>query len=216
MSAEALLREEICRFAKSLFDRGLTNGSSGNISARLEDGFLVTPTGSSFGSLDPARLAKLDTAQRFVSGDKPTKELSLHSAFYDTRGTQSGAVVHLHSTHSVAVSMLPEIDPESVFPPLTPYSVMRLGQVKLLPYFRPGDAAMGEAVQRLAGRRSAVLLANHGPVVAAKDLEAAVYAAEELEEVAKLMLLTRQLNPKPLTRSDVADLERHFGVTWQD
>lgn len=214
MSVEARLRDETCQLARSLFDRGLTNGSSGNISVRLEEGFLVTPTGSSFGALDPARLTLLDAEGRHVSGDPPTKELPLHSAFYDTRGPATGAVVHLHSTHSVAVSMLPGIDPDCVFRPLTAYSVMRLGQVKLLPYFRPGDPAMGGAVRDLAGRRSAVLLANHGPVVAAKDLAAAVHAAEELEEVAKLTLLTRGLNPRPLSSVDVADLCRHFSIDW--
>ncbi|ETX27825.1 aldolase [Roseivivax isoporae] len=214
MSEEMDIREDICRLARSLFERGLTNGSSGNISARIDDGYLVTPTGSSFGALDPARLTRLDAEGRHVSGDAPTKELPLHAAFYDTRGPATGAVVHLHSTHSVAVSMLPGIDPDCVFHPLTAYSVMRLGQVKLLPYFRPGDPAMGGAVRDLAGRRSAVLLANHGPVVAARDLEAAVHAAEELEEVAKLTLLTQGLNPTPLSSADVADLCRHFSIDW--
>ena len=214
MTEENRQREAICRLARSLFDRGLTNGSSGNISVRLEDGFLVTPTGSSFGALDPARLTRLDAGLDYVSGDRPTKELPLHTAFYQSRATSTGAVVHLHSTHSVAVSMLPEIDPDCVFQPLTAYSVMRLGRVKLLPYFRPGDPAMGQAVAGLAGKRSAVLLANHGPVVAAKDLEAAVYAAEELEEVAKLTLLTHGLNPRPVSAEDVADLRRHFDIDW--
>jgi len=215
MSDESKAREEICRLARSLFDRGLTNGSSGNISARIEGGFLVTPTGASFGSLDPAQLTKLGSDFAYVDGDKPTKELPLHSAFYDTRGAKTGAVVHLHSTHSVAVSMLPEIDADCVFEPLTAYSVMRLGKVKLLPYFRPGDPAMGEAVRGLVGKRSSVLLANHGPVVAAKDLQAAVYAAEELEEVARLTLLTRNLGALPLSEGAVVDLRRHFEIEWE-
>lgn len=217
MSEEARLREQICSIAASMFARGLTAGSSGNISARLDDGrLLVTPTGSSFGALDPARLSLFDAGGRFVDGDKPTKEMPLHSAFYETRGARTGAVVHLHSTHSVAVSLLPDIDPDSVFKPLTAYSIMRLGKVKLLPYIRPGDPAMGDAVRGLAGKRSAVLLAHHGPVVAGKDLEAAAYAMEELEETAKLTLLTLGLRPKILAADQIHELVEHFEVEWDD
>ncbi len=216
MSEEARLRETICAMARSIFDRGLTGGASGNISARLSDGrLLVTPTGSSLGTLDPGRLSLLDMQGRLISGDAPTKEMPLHSAFYETRGAKSGAIVHLHSTHSVALSMLPETDPDNVLPPLTPYSVMRLGKVKLLPYFRPGDAAIGEAIRGLAGKRSAVLLANHGPVVAAKDLEAALYAMEELEETARLALLTRGMSPNMLTPAQVRDIVDHFNIEWE-
>lgn len=215
MSEEGRLREAIARIAASMFARGLTAGSSGNISARLGDGrLLVSPTGSSLGELDPSRLSLFDAAGRFVSGDRPTKEMPLHAAFYETRGARTGAVVHLHSTHSVAVSLLPDIDPDSVFEPLTAYSVMRLGKVGLLPYFRPGDPAMGEAVRRLAGKRSAVLLAHHGPVVAGKDLEAAAYAVEELEETAKLTLLTRGMRPRVLSGAQVRELVEHFDVEW--
>lgn len=204
MSEEAKLREDICMLAKSMFDRGLTCGASGNISARLSDGtLLMTPTGSSMGFLDPARISHLDTDLTLISGDRPTKEIPLHTAFYDTRSS-AGAVVHLHSTHSVAVSMLPDTDPDNALPPLTPYSIMRLGKVKLLPFFLPGDAAMGGAVRGLAGQRSAVLLANHGPVVAGRDLWAAVFAMEELEETAKLTLLTRGCHPNGLTPDQVA------------
>jgi len=215
MSEETLVREEICRLARSMFDRGLTGGASGNISARLTDGgLLATPTGSSFGTLDPARLSRLDAAGRLVGGDAPTKEMPLHSAFYDTRRS-AGAVVHLHSTHAVALSMLPDVDPDNVLPPLTPYAVMRLGKVKLLPVYLPGDPAMGEAVRGLAGRRSAVLLANHGPVVAGATLEAAAYAMEELEETAKLTVLTRGLSPRQLTAEQVAAVVEKFGVEWE-
>ena len=217
MSAEARLREQICTIAASMFARGLTAGSSGNISARIDDGrLLVTPTGSSFGALDPGRLSLFDDEGRLVSGDMPTKEMPLHAAFYETRGARTGAVVHLHSSHSVAVSLLPDIDPDSVFRPLTAYSVMRLGKVKLLPYFRPGDPAMGDAVRGLAGKRSAVLLAHHGPVVAGKDLEAAAYAMEELEETAKLTLLTQGLRPKLLSETEVRGLVEHFDIEWDD
>lgn len=217
MSDEAGLREQICSVAASMFARGLTAGSSGNISARLGDGrLLVTPTGSSFGALDPARLSLFDAQGRFVDGDKPTKEMPLHSAFYETRGARAGAVVHLHSTHSVAVSLLPDIDPDSVFKPLTAYSIMRLGKVKLLPYIRPGDPSMADAVRGLAGKRSAVLLAHHGPVVAGKDLEAAAYAMEELEETAKLTLLTHGLRPKILAAPQIRELVERFDVEWDD
>lgn len=215
MSEEARLRELVCELSRSIFDRGLTGGASGNVSVRLPDGgLLVSPTGTSLGRLDPARLSRFDESGRHIGGDAPTKEMPLHAAFYETRGAKAGAVVHLHSTHSVALSMLPDTDPDNVLPPLTPYSIMRLGKVKLLPFFRPGDAAMGEAIRGLAGRRSAVLLANHGPVVAAKDLEAAVYAMEELEETARLALLTRGLNPKMLTEAQVRGIVDHFDVEW--
>ncbi|MEM8791555.1 MAG: aldolase [Pseudomonadota bacterium] len=211
---EATLRETICRFAASLFERGLTGGSSGNISARTGDGgLLVTPTGSSFATLDPASLSRFDADGRQTGGDKPTKEMPLHTAFYETR-RNTGAVVHLHPTYSVALSMLPDIDPDNVLPPLTAYSIMRLGKVKLLPHFRPGDPAMGDAIRDLAGKRAAVLLANHGPVVAAKDLETAVYAMEELEETAKLALVTRGMQPIGLTEAQIRDVVTTFEVDW--
>lgn len=214
MSPEAQLRETICLLAKSMFDRGLTGGSTGNISARTPDGgLLVSPTGTSFGRLDPARLSLLDPAGRLVSGDPPTKEMPLHAAFYDTRST-AGAVVHLHSCHSVALSMLPDADPEDFLPPLTPYAIMKLGKVRLLPFFRPGDPAMGQAVRGLAGKRSAVMLANHGPVVAGRDVEAACNAIEELEDTARLALLTRGLNPRILTPAQIRDVVTTFDVEW--
>lgn len=216
MSEQARLREDICRLAKSMFDRGLTGGASGNISAKLDDGSLiVTPTGSSLGTLDPAQLSHFNSAGQQIGGAAPTRELPLHNAFYETR-SQTGAVVHLHSTHSVALSMLADTDPDNVLPPLTAYGIMRLGKVKLLPVFMPGDPAMADAVHGLAGQRSAVLLANHGPVVAGKDLEAAVYAIEELEETAKLALLTHGLSPKLLSKNNVSKLVRAFNIEWDD
>lgn len=212
--SDSKLREDICWQAASIFNRGLTGGASGNISARTEDGgLLVSPTGSSFGRLDPARLSRFDSDGVHISGDKPTKEMPLHAAFYETRKS-AGAVVHLHSTHSVALSMLPDTDPDCMLPPLTAYSIMRLGKVQLLPYYRPGDPAMGDAVRGLAGKRSAVVLANHGPVVAAKDLEAAVYAMEELEETAKLTLLLRGSQAIGLTDAQIADVVTKFEVDW--
>lgn len=214
MSEETRLREQICLLAKSLFDRGLTHGSTGNISARAPDGgLLVSPTGTSFGRLDPARLSRFDAAQRHVDGDKPTKEMPLHLAFYETRGT-TGAVVHLHSCHSVALSMMPDADPDNFLPPLTPYGIMKLGRVKLLPFFLPGDPAMGEAVRGIAGKRSAVMLANHGPVVAGADVEAACNAIEELEDTARLAMLTRGLSPRLLTDEQVQTVVTKFDVDW--
>ncbi|WP_300015339.1 aldolase [uncultured Roseobacter sp.] len=208
------LREQMCLLAKSLFDRGLTGGSTGNISARTEDGgLLVSPTGTSFGRLDPARLSHFDPQGNLVSGDAPTKEMPLHAAFYDTRST-AGAVVHLHSCHSVAWSMMPEVDPDNFLPPLTPYAIMKLGKVKLLPFFRPGDPAMGAAVRGLAGKRTAVMLANHGPVVAGKDVEAACNAIEELEDTARLAMLMRGYDANMLSPAQVTDLVTHFDVEW--
>jgi ribulose-5-phosphate 4-epimerase/fuculose-1-phosphate aldolase len=207
------LREAICRYGRSLFERGLTPGSSGNISVRLDDGgLLVTPTNASHGFLDPARLARLDAQGRLLSGDAPTKEMALHGALYDSRKT-AGAVVHLHSTHAVAVSILPDIDPRAALPPLTPYYLMRCGPTALVPYFRPGDPAVADAIRGLAGRYASVLLANHGPVVAGDTLESAVFATEELEETAKLHLLLRNLNPRHLTPDQIADLVTTFKLT---
>src|SRR5271168_2233926 len=209
---ETALRESICRYGRSLFERGLTPGSSGNISVRLDDGGrLVTPTNASLGFLDPARLSRLDAAGRLVSGDATTKEVPLHSALYETRAPER-AVVHLHSTHSVALSMLPEIDPRAALPPMTAYYLMKCGATALVPYYRPGDPAVADAIKGLAGKYSSVLLANHGPVVSGDTLEAAVFAVEELEETAKLYLLLRGLNPRYLTPTQVADLVKVFGV----
>lgn len=211
--SETKLREQICRFGRSLFERGLTPGSSGNISLRLDDGgWLVTPTNASLGFLDPATISRLDADGALVSGHAPTKEIPLHAALYDSR-TQARAIVHLHSTHAVAVSMLPEIDPKAVLPPLTPYYLMRAGATALVPYYRPGDPAVADAIRGLAGRYASVLLANHGPVVAGTTLENAVFATEELEETAKLYLLLRNLNPRHLSPGQVQDLVSHFGLT---
>ena len=213
---DTVLREQICLLAKSMFDRGLTGGSTGNISARTNDGgLLVSPTGTCFGRLDPARLSHFDPTGTLIGGDDPTKEMPLHLAFYDTRST-AGAVVHLHSCHSVALSMLPETDPDNFLPPLTPYGIMKLGRVKLLPFFMPGDPAMGDAVRGLAGKRSAVMLANHGPVVAGKDIEAACNAVEELEDTARLAMMLRGMNARALTDDQVQGLVSKFDIEWDD
>jgi ribulose-5-phosphate 4-epimerase/fuculose-1-phosphate aldolase len=202
---EANAREAICRLGASLFERGLTAGSSGNLSVAIAEGWLMTPTNASLGRLDPARLAKLDASGRLVSGDPPTKESFLHRVMYEMRAG-TGAVVHLHSTYSVAVSCLAEIDATDVLPPITAYYVMRVGRLPLVPYFKPGDLGLAEAVRGLAGRHHAVLLANHGPVVAGTDLDAAVNAIEELEETAKLYLVLRGAKTRYLTAAQIAEL----------
>lgn len=214
MSEDAKLREHICLLAKSIFDRGLTGGSTGNISSRTHDGgLLVSPTGTSFGRLDPARLSRFNATGELIDGDPPTKEMPLHMAFYETRST-ANAVVHLHSCHSVAWSLMPDANEDNFLPPLTPYAIMKLGKVKLLPYFRPGDPEMGNAVRGLAGKRSAVMLANHGPVVAGKDVEAACNAIEELEDTARLAMLMRGYDATRLTGDQISDLITHFDVEW--
>lgn len=206
---ETRAREQITLLGKSLFDRGLTMGSSGNISVRLEDGWLMTPTNASLGRLDPASISKLDLQGNHVSGDRPTKETFLHIAMYEERH-DAEAVVHLHSTHSVAVSCLENIDPDDVLPAITAYYVMRIGKLPMVPYYPPGDTALADAVRKLAGQHHAVLLANHGPVVAGTSLEAAVYATEELEETAKLFLLLHQQKTRFLTDEQIADLKTRF------
>jgi ribulose-5-phosphate 4-epimerase/fuculose-1-phosphate aldolase len=208
---ETQLREEICRFGASLHQRGLTAGSSGNISVRTDDGWLLTPTNSSLGTLDPARLSKLDWSGKLLSGDPPSKEAFLHRAVYDERAG-AGAIVHLHSTHSAAVSCMSGLDSDNCIPPLTPYFVMKIGRLPLVPYHRPGDPQLGDAIRGLAGRHSAVLLANHGPVVSGKTLEAAVYATEELEETAKLFLLLQGHNPRVLSQEQIDELNRVFNT----
>ncbi len=209
---DAAIRDQICRVGASLFDRGLTAGSSGNISVRLPDGgWLMTPTNASLGALDPARLAHFDAAGRLIGGDAPTKEAFLHFSMYDER-TEAGAVVHLHSSHATAVSILRDIDPADVLPALTAYYVMRVGRLPLVPYFAPGDPDLAHAVRALASRHHAVLLANHGPVVSGTTLANAQYASEELEETAKLFLLLHAHALRPLTPAQVADLRTRFNL----
>ena len=188
LSEETRERDKIARLARSLYERGLTAGSSGNISVRLDEGWLLTPTNSCLGDLDPARIAKLDWDGKLLAGDPPSKEAFLHRGMYDVR-PQAGAIVHLHSTHSAAVSCLCGLDPANCLPPLTPYFIMKIGRLPLVPYFRPGDKALADVIRGLASKHSAVLLSNHGPVVSGVDLEGAVYASEELEETAKIFLL---------------------------
>jgi ribulose-5-phosphate 4-epimerase/fuculose-1-phosphate aldolase len=206
---EARLREEICELGRSLFTRGLTHGSTGNISARCADGWLLTPTGSSLGRLDPGRLSKLDWSGKLLSGEAPSKESFLHLAMYQER-ERNGAVVHLHATHSVAVSVLEGLDPNDLLPPLTAYYVMRIGALPLVPYYAPGDLGLAEAVRGYARRHHALLLANHGPVVGGASLAAAADAVEELEATAKLYLLLQGRRVRPLTPDQVADIKRRY------
>jgi len=208
---EHQLREEIALLGRSLYERGLTHGSTGNISARCADGWLLTPTGSSLGRLDPARISKLDWNGRLLSGDPPSKENFLHLAMYEQR-PQNGAVVHLHATHSVAVSVLADTNPGDALPPLTAYYVMRIGTLPMVPYYAPGDPALAGAVRGLASRHHAILLANHGPVVGGSTLAAAADAIEELEATARLHLLLRGEKTRVLDAHQVADLRSRYPV----
>jgi ribulose-5-phosphate 4-epimerase/fuculose-1-phosphate aldolase len=203
-------RQLLVELAASLFARGFSVGSAGNISVKLSaeagDGYLITPTNSSLGRLDAARLSRLDAAFRHVDGDKPSKEVFMHRAFYRARA-EAGAVVHLHSTQATAVACLPDVDHDNPIPPLTPYFVMRVGRrMPIVEYYRPGDPAMEPAIHAAAQNARAVLLANHGPVVSGKTLTDAVYAAEELEEAAKLYLMLRHAAPRLLTKPQVEEL----------
>jgi ribulose-5-phosphate 4-epimerase/fuculose-1-phosphate aldolase len=209
--SETTLRDAIVRYGRSMFERGLTFGSSGNISARLDDGWLMTPTSVALDHLDPARLSKLDADGRHVSGDQPTKEALLHIAMYRERETAK-AVVHLHATQSVAVSCLADVNADDVLPPITAYYVMRVGRLPLIPYYPPGDRDLANAVAKLAGKHQAVLLANHGPVVAGSSLDAAVGAIEELEETAKLFLMLRNDKTRWLTAEQVADIRKRYPI----
>ena len=207
---EGQMRDQIAELGKSLYDRGLAHGSAGNISAKLADGtWLLTPTNSCLGRLDPAKISKLDGNGKLLAGDPPSKESFLHLAMYEER-SNSAAVVHLHSLHAVAVSCLDGIDPGDVFPPITAYAIMQVGKLALVPYYPPGDQSLADAVRKLAGRHHAVLLANHGPVVAGSSLNAAVNAIEELEQTAHLMLLLRAQPTRLLTPAQVAELNQRF------
>lgn len=204
------IREKMIVHGKSLFDRRYTCGGSGNMSARLADGVLVTPTNSCLGRLEKDRISKLDGDGKLISGDPPSKEWVLHLAIYRAR-PDAGAVVHLHSPHAVAVSCLNGLNSDNVLPPLTPYFVMRIGRLPLVPYYPPGDPGLAEAAGRVAGRCRGVLLAHHGTVVSGKDLDDAVYNAEELEETARLFLVLRNENYAVLNHDAVEELRKRFG-----
>lgn len=207
--AEAAARESIVMHGQSLHTRGFVPGSSGNISIRIADGILVSPTNSCLGRLDPANIAKLDLDGKHVSGDPPSKEAFLHALMYGRR-SNAGAVVHLHSTHAVAISCRKDLDEAQPIRPMTPYFVMKIGNLKLLPYFPPGDEGLAHAVEAVADKHHAILLANHGPVVAGSSADAAVYAIEELEEAARLQLMTEGMQISHLSSEQICDLEKRF------
>ena len=214
MSAEAELRVELCDLGASMYSRGLTAGSSGNLSARLaDDTWLATPTGVSVGRLDPAALSRLDAAGRLLGGHEPTKEVPPHAAMYAAR-PQERAVVHLHSHWSVAVSLLPGLDPDDALPPLTAYQVMKVGRLALLPYYPPGGTAAADAIRALGRAPRAVLLARHGPVVAGSSPAAAADAVEELEAAARLFHTVREAGVHPLTQAETDELSNRFGAIW--
>ena len=209
--SEAALREQLCMLGASLFQRGFSVGSAGNISVRLPDGYLMTSTNSCLGRLDPARISKLGLDWGLVSGDKPSKEVFMHRAVLTARA-EAGAVVHLHSTHATAIACLAAPGDTAPIPPLTPYFVMRVGRsLPVIPYYRPGDGAMEPAIHTAALGAKAMLLANHGPVVSGATVLDAVYAAEELEEAARLALLLRGAGARELTAGQVTDLLETFG-----
>jgi 3-dehydro-4-phosphotetronate decarboxylase len=210
MSEEADQREKLVRMGLLLYTRQLAHGSAGNLSVKLGDGnILVTPTNSSLGSLDAERISKVSPDGELISGDKPSKEYFFHLAVFEERPAAQ-AVVHLHSTYSVAVSCLCHQETDDVIPPLTAYYVMRVGSLPLVPYFRPGDRALADAVKARAREHRSMLLANHGPIVSGASLEEAVYAYEELEETAKLHFILGDRPTSPLSPEQVADLNRAF------
>ncbi|NKC29976.1 3-oxo-tetronate 4-phosphate decarboxylase [Falsiroseomonas selenitidurans] len=210
--SEAAARAQLVELGRSLFDRGYSVGTAGNISVRLADGYLMTPTNSCLGRLDAARISRLGPDWAHQSGDKPSKEVFLHRAVLQAR-PEAGAVVHLHSTHATAIACLAPEGGDAEIPPLTPYFVMRIGRrLPCVPYYRPGDAAMEPAVHAAALAAKALLLANHGPVVSGATLADAVHAAEELEEAARLALLLRGVpGLRALNAAQVDDLLRQFG-----
>jgi ribulose-5-phosphate 4-epimerase/fuculose-1-phosphate aldolase len=208
---EAAIREELAALGASLFQRGYSVGTAGNISVRLPDGYLMTPTNSCLGRLEPARISRLDAAWNHIGGDRPSKEVFMHRAVLTAR-PDAGAVVHLHSTYATAIGCLAEPGETAPIPPLTPYFVMRVGRtLPVIRYYRPGDAAMEAEIHAAAKGAKAVLLANHGPVVSGATLADAVAAAEELEESARLALLLRGANPRLLTPAQVEELLAAFG-----
>ncbi|MCD9569988.1 aldolase [Pseudomonas protegens] len=212
MSRENALREEICDVGRSLYQRGYTVGSAGNISARLDDGWLITPTDICLGRLDPAAIAKVNLAGEWVSGDKPSKTLALHRQVYD-RNPEVGGVVHTHSTHLVALTLAGVWREDDILPPLTPYQVMKVGHIPLIGYQRPGSPKVAEQVAQLANQVRGVMLERLGPVVWESSVSKASYALEELEETARLWLMS-QPRPAPLDQTALDELRDAFGATW--
>ena len=211
-TAENALREEIAQTGADLYRRRYTVGSAGNISARLEDGWLITPTDACLGHLDPTAIAKVDLAGQWVSGEKPSKTLALHRAVYDHHPSMHG-VVHTHSTHLVALTLAGVWREDDVLPPISPYYVMKVGHIPLIPYCRPGDPSVAERVKALAGEVRGVLLERLGPVMWGASVSQAAWAIEEFEETAQLWLMT---NPRPerLSEAQIDELRTVFGARW--
>ncbi|MFJ2689855.1 aldolase [Pseudomonas sp. NPDC087336] len=212
MSNENALREEICDVGRQLYNRGYTVGSAGNISARLDDGWLITPTDACLGRLDPAALSKVNLAGEWVSGDKPSKTLALHREVYD-RNPGVGGVVHTHSTHLVALTLAGVWQQDDILPPLTPYQVMKVGHIPLIAYERPGSPKVAERVAQLANSVRGVMLERLGPVLWESSVSKASYALEELEETARLWLMSNP-KPAPLDQAALDELREVFGVQW--
>jgi len=212
---EHALRDEICRVGRSLFERGYVHASAGNISVRLDDGFLITPTDACLGTLDPARLARLNAAGEQTGGDRASKTLALHRRIYASAAA-AGCVIHTHSTHLVALTLQGVWSESDILPPITPYYVMKVGHVPLIPYHRPGDPAVADLVAaRIAERPAlrAVMLDRLGPNVWQRTPAEASAVLEELEETAKLWLLC-QPRPAPLDEAQIDALRRQFGAVW--
>ncbi|WP_238927748.1 aldolase [Achromobacter xylosoxidans] len=212
MSLETRIREEICTVGASLYQRGYTVGAAGNISARLDDGWLITPTDACLGRLDPAGLAKVDLAGNPVSGGKPSKTLALHQGIYQADPAARG-VVHTHSTHLVALTLAGVWRQDEVLPPITPYQVMKVGRIPLIPYRRPGDPVAAARVAALAAQVRGVLFERLGPVVWERSVSHASHALEELEETARLWLMSEP-RPAPLSETAIEELRAVFGARY--
>ncbi|MGK9051371.1 3-oxo-tetronate 4-phosphate decarboxylase [Xaviernesmea oryzae] len=210
MNDETEMRQKLVRMGTLLYTRQLAHGSAGNLSVRLDDGsILITPTNSSLGFLEAERISKLTPDGELISGDRPSKEYFFHLAVYEERPAAQ-AIVHLHSTYSVAISCLCHEQTDDVLPPLTAYHVMRVGKLPLVRYFRPGDRALADEVRKVSRDNRSMLLANHGPIVSGASIEEAVYAYEELEETAKLYFLLGDRKTSPLRAEEIAEINRAF------
>lgn len=212
MSDESRIREQICATGASLYQRGYTVGAAGNISARLHDGWLITPTDACLGRLDPAELSKVDAGGQWVSGAKPSKTLVLHRGIYGNDG-EARAVIHTHSTHLVALTLSGVWRDDEVLPPITPYQVMKVGRIPLIRYRRPGDPQAAAEVAALAGQVRGALFERLGPVVWERSVEQASHVLEELEETARLWLMTHP-RPQPLDAAAIDELRTTFGARY--
>jgi ribulose-5-phosphate 4-epimerase/fuculose-1-phosphate aldolase len=212
LTSEQQLREEICTVGASLYARGYTVGSAGNISARLEDGWLITPTDACLGRLTPEAIAKVSKDGTWVSGDKPSKTLELHRQVYDRNPSVNG-VVHTHSSALVALTLNGVWSNDDILPPLTPYQVMKAGRIPLIAYQRPGSPDVAEQVAQWALRVRGVMLERLGPVVWESSVSKASFALEELEETAKLWMMSNS-KPAPLDEQAIEELRSTFGAKW--